>query len=149
MPQIRKMKADDLESVASIAAAVFAAPWSKQGFAEALPMENACFLVAQEGEEILGYCGLFLAADEGEILNVAVSPAFQGRGVADRMLTALLVEGERSGVHRFFLEVRVSNVAAIRLYQKHGFSIQGIRKNFYAESQEDAYVMNRIDAGTE
>lgn len=145
MPQIRRMRESDLEQVAAIAAAVFVSPWSRQGFAEALPMENACFLLAVENDLVLGYCGLYMAADEGEIINVAVSPKFQRQGIADRLLEELLTEGNRNGVHRFFLEVRVSNEAAIRLYEKHGFIKQGIRKDFYKEIHEDAYVMNRIE----
>ena len=80
MLRIRKMAERDLDQVAAIAAAVFSEPWSRQGFAETLPMENVCFLVAKEEETVLGYAGLSLAADEGEIINVAVSPAFRRRG---------------------------------------------------------------------
>lgn len=145
MPQIRKMRESDLDQVAAIAASVFVSPWSRQGFAEALPMDNACFLLAVENELVLGYCGLYMAADEGEIINVAVRPDFQRQGIADNLLQALIEEGNRNGVHRFFLEVRVSNEAAIHLYEKHGFCRQGIRKDFYKEIHEDAYVMNRID----
>lgn len=144
MPQIRKMTEQDLSQVAEIAAAVFTNPWSRQGFAEALPMENACFLLAVEHNTVLGYCGVYMAADEGEIINVAVSPKFQRKGIADQLLFALLKEGIQNGVRRFFLEVRVSNTAAIHLYEKHGFQIQGIRKDFYKEIHEDAYVMNRL-----
>ena len=108
-------------------------------------MENACFLLAEEENAILGYCGLYMAADEGEIINVAVCPKFRKKGIGDLLLTALIEEGHRNGVCRFFLEVRVSNAAAICLYEKHGFVRQGIRKNFYQDIHEDAYVMNRID----
>lgn len=145
MLQIRRMEEKDLEQVAKIAATVFTRPWSRQGFAEALPMDNACFLIAEEKNIVLGYCGLYMAADEGEIINVAVKPEFQGQGIADLLLRSLLEEGRRFGVSRFFLEVRVSNTAAIRLYEKNGFIRQGIRKDFYKEIHEDAYIMNRMD----
>lgn len=144
MLKIRKMTEQDLSQVAEIAAAVFTNPWSRQGFAEALPMENTCFLLAVEDTTVLGYCGVYMAVDEGEIINVAVSPKFQRKGIADKLLSALIKEGTKNGVSRFFLEVRVSNTAAIRLYEKHGFQIQGIRKDFYKEIHEDAYVMNRL-----
>jgi len=133
-----------LDQVADIAAEVFTNPWSRQGFAEALPMENACFLLAVKKEIVCGYCGGYIAADEAEILNVAVKPTFQRQGIADRLLYELIKEGTQKGVGRFFLEVRVSNAAAISLYEKHGFKIQGIRKDFYKEIHEDAYVMNRV-----
>ena len=145
MPQIRKMKESDLDQVADIAKRAFTRPWSRQGFQEALPAENAIFLVAEENGVVEGYCGMFVAVDEGEIINIAVKPEFQRKGIADRLMQAMLSEGRKRAVYRMFLEVRVSNEAAIRLYEKNGFTRQGIRKDFYKEIHEDAYVMNRIE----
>lgn len=145
MLQIKKMTEVEIDEVAEIAAEVFVRPWTKQGFADALPMENACFLVAVEQDKVLGYCGIYMALDEGEIINVAVKPEYQKQGIADLLLKSLLAEGKKCGITRFFLEVRVSNEAAIHLYEKNGFIKQGIRKDFYKEIHEDAYVMNRID----
>lgn len=102
MPQVRKMTKEDLDQVAAIAALAFVKPWSRQGFAEALPMENACFLVADDNGSVAGYCGLYMAADEGEIINVAVKPDFRRKGIADQLMKALLTEGIRNGVCRFF-----------------------------------------------
>ena len=112
---------------------------------EALPMENACFLVAERNGVILGYCGMYMAADEGEIINVAVKPEFQRQKIADGLIRRLIEESRKNGVCRLFLEVRVSNQAAICLYEKNGFVRQGIRKDFYKEIHEDAYIMNRIE----
>lgn len=145
MLQIRKMTAEDLEQVAAIAGEVFTDPWTKQGFAEALFMENACFLLAVKQKTVLGYCGIYMAADEGEIINVAVKPEFRKQKIADKLMQALILEGHKNGISRFFLEVRVSNIAAIRLYEKNGFLKQGIRKGVYEKPYEDAYVMNRIE----
>ncbi len=102
MPGIRRMVQTDLEQVAVIAAGLFTQPWDRQGFADALPLESACFLVAAEGDKVLGYCGLYMAADEGEVINVAVAKASQGKGIASRLMDALLDEGHARGVHRFF-----------------------------------------------
>lgn len=134
-----------MEQVTEIAASVFRRPWSRQGFAKALPMENTCFLVAEENNRILGYCGIYMASDEGEIINVAVGRQHQRKGIADALLKELLLTANKKGVSRFFLEVRASNYAAIRLYEKNGFRKQGIRRGFYKEPSEDAYVMNRIE----
>lgn len=146
MLQIKKMTETELNQVAAIEAEIFTSPWSKQGFEETLPMDNVCFLVAAEEQEVLGYCGLYMAADEGEITNVAVKPEYRRRGVADLILTEILKLGEANKISQFYLEVRVSNEAAIRLYEKHGFKKQGIRKNFYQNPREDAYVMSRKQA---
>lgn len=144
MRTIKYMTAAETAQVAEIAAAVFSQPWSKQGFDDSLSGEDNCFLLCMEEELVLGYCGLYMAADEGEIINVAVKPEYRGQGIAHQLMQALLAEGEKHGVSRFFLEVRVSNTPAIRLYEKNAFIIQGIRKNFYQAPKEDAYVMNRI-----
>ncbi len=145
MFEIREMTQADLTQVAALAASLFTQPWNKQGFAEALPMDNTCFLIAEKEGMILGYCGLYMALDEGEIINIAVRADSQQQGIADQLLKAVLKEGKRNGVERFFLEVRVSNIGAIRLYEKNGFHKQGVRKNFYRSPCEDAYVMNRMD----
>lgn len=144
MYKIKHMTAEDTAQVAAIAAKVFVRPWTKQGFDDALPMENACFLLCMDGDTVVGYCGLYMAADEGEIINVAVEPTCQGQGIGHMLMQALLEEGAKNGITRYFLEVRVSNASAIALYKKNGFTKQGIRKNFYEELHEDAYVMNKI-----
>lgn len=144
MPRIQRMTIAHVEQVAEIAAEVFSHPWTRQGFIEALPGEDNCFLLCMEEEIVLGYCGLYMAADEGEIINVAVKPKYQGQGIGNMLMQALIAEGESRGITRLFLEVRVSNLSAIGLYEKHGFVKQGIRKNFYQDPKEDAYVMNRI-----
>ena len=144
MPQIRKMQKEDIPQMAEIAAASFTDPWTEKGFTEALQMESACFLVAVGGENVMGYCGCYMAADEAEIVNVAVRDNCRKQGIADKLLTELTAYGNEHGVSRFFLEVRVSNEAAIHLYEKHGFIRQGVRKDFYKDIHEDAYVMNYI-----
>ena len=144
MPQIRKMQKEDIPQMAEIAAASFTDPWTEKGFTEALQMESACFLVAVEGENVMGYCGCYMAADEAEIVNVAVRDDCRKQGIADKLLMKLTAYGNEYGVSRFFLEVRVSNEAAIHLYEKHGFIRQGVRRDFYKDIHEDAYVMNYI-----
>ena len=141
MLKIRKMTEADLDQAASIAAGSFSQPWDRQGFAEALPLENACFLVSVKYDVVLGYCGLYMAADEGEIINVAVRSDSQRKGIADQLMRSILAEGRAYGVRRFFLEVRVSNWNAIHLYESMGFRSCGIRKQLYDLPTEDGMVM--------
>lgn len=141
MPEIKRMRQEHLSAVAAIEAEMFSLPWSKQGFADTLTMENVIFLVAEADDIVVGYCGIYLAADEGEITNVAVSPMYRRQGIADALLKSLLEETKKRGTTRLILEVRASNEPAIRLYEKFGFKIQGVRKNFYDKPKEDAYVM--------
>ena len=80
------MNREHLEAVAAIEADVFSTPWTKQGFADTLNMENVMFFVAVENGNVVGYCGIYLAADEGEITNVAVSSTYRRMGIADMLL---------------------------------------------------------------
>ena len=140
---VRRMREADLDAVAAIEAECFSDPWSRQGFADALAFEGNIFLLAedQDGGGIIGYCGLYQAADEGEITNVAVTAARRRNGAASALLKALLEEAVRSRITQVFLEVRVSNAAAIALYRGYGFEVCGTRRNFYSDPDEDAYVM--------
>ena len=140
--KIRKMTVLDVEAVHEIECLSITPPWTKQGFEDGLANENAVFFVAESTDgKILGYCGLYFAADEGEITNVAVHPDCRRCGIGDQIIEAVSADAKERGLARIFLEVRASNVAAQRLYEKHGFVAQGIRKNFYREPKEDAIVM--------
>ena len=143
MLEITEMTEADLDGVAAIEAEVFSMPWSKKGFADTLGMDNVIFLVAREDGEIKGYCGLYQAADEGEITNVAVAPEYRRRGIARQLVQELIRQAQEVGISRFLLEVRVSNEGAIALYRELGFTDEGIRRNFYEFPREDALVMIR------
>ena len=141
MLTIQRMNREHLEAVAAIEADVFSTPWTKQGFADTLNMENVMFFVAVENGNVVGYCGIYLAADEGEITNVAVSSTYRRMGIADMLLKNLLKEATQKGAVRFILEVRCSNRPAIQLYKKFGFEELGIRKNYY--DGIDGFVMSK------
>lgn len=138
---IHDMEEQDLAQVAALERQLFSVPWSEQGFRDTLDMKDVIFLVAQEGEICIGYCGIYLAADEGEITNVAVDPAYRRKGVARCLLQQLLAQAKERGAAHVVLEVRASNGAARALYESLGFMDCGIRKNFYQKPTEDARVM--------
>lgn len=135
------MEPSDADMVSRLEQECFSMPWTRQGFLDALSEGNALFLVAESAAQIIGYCGMYFAMDEGEITNVAVSPGMRGCGVGTALLSCMKREAERRGIARIFLEVRLSNATAIRLYERQGFSVLGIRKGFYEAPREDAYVM--------
>ena len=138
---IRTMQKGDVAAVAALEAQIFSMPWSAAGFADTLPREDVIFLVAYEQDELLGYVGIYCTLDEGEITNVAVAPAARRRGIARALLTELKRQLACRNVTQIVLEVRVSNEPAIRLYEQLGFSMLGVRKNFYEKPTEDAYIM--------
>ena len=92
---------------------------------------------------MVGYIGMWTVLDEGEITQVSVKRECQGRHIGRRLLEMLEEEGKRAGVASFFLEVRRSNAPAIHLYENCGFSVQGIRKNFYENPREDGILMEK------
>ena len=139
---LREMLIDDLEQVMEIERELFHVPWTREGFFTFLTREDAMFLVVEEKEQILGYCGLLMVLDEGDITNVAVRPDYRKQGIADAILTAVFSEAQKRGARTIYLEVRESNVPAQKLYEKHGFVSCGIRKNFYRKPTENAIVMS-------
>lgn len=140
---IREMQGDDLEQVALIEATNFSTPWTEQDFRVYLDREDGLFLVAEEGGQILGYCGVILVAPEGDITNVSVSLESRGKGAGKALVQEMLRRTEAAGVDTLFLEVRKSNAVAISLYSRQGFAEIGIRKNYYEKPVEDALIMSR------
>lgn len=138
---IRFMRKEDLDQVWDIEQTLFSKPWSKQDFLDALSKEENLYIVAEDKEQILGYCGIWGVAGEGQITNVAVKKEYQGKGIATSLFGDILKKGEATDLHAYTLEVRVSNVRAIHLYEKMGFISAGVRKNFYELPTEDAVIM--------
>lgn len=90
---------------------------------------------------IIGYGGFWMMVDEAHISTLAVAPAYRRRGVGELLLLAMIEEADRRGAATVTLEVRVSNLAAQRLYEKYGFTVQGRRVRYYSDNGEDAYIM--------
>ena len=139
--EITEMKQEDIPAVAALEREIFSMPWSENGFLSALSSSDTLYLTARADGRVVGYCGLLQSFDEADITNVAVSPAYRGRSVGYRMLSELMEAGKTRGIERYTLEVRVSNQAALALYEKLGFASVGVRKNFYEKPKEDAVIM--------
>lgn len=130
-----------LDEITEIEAEAFSVPWSKAGFQAELENKDSLFYAALEGDRVVGFCVLRCLGEEGELFNIAVSPACRGRGVGKALLDQVLAQGSRRGVKAVFLEVRKSNFAAQRLYLSRGFQQVGTRNNYYDEPAEDAVLM--------
>lgn len=142
--KFREMMPEDLDLVAAIENICFSDPWSKDGFISSLEEPASILLVAENEEgKIAGYCCLYGVLDEGEIVNVAVSPEFRKKGYGAGMVTDLMRRGEERGIRTFFLEVRAGNDSARRLYSELGFKELSIRKGFYEYPKEDGILMCR------
>lgn len=138
---LRAMRVEDIPAVAKLEAEIFSVPWSEKSFLEEVEREDRLFVVAYVNETLAGYMGLIPFLDEADITNVAVASSMRRRGIAQKMLETTMSRAEKMGVNSFTLEVRVGNAGAIALYEKLGFTSEGIRKNFYEKPTEDALIM--------
>jgi [ribosomal protein S18]-alanine N-acetyltransferase len=143
-PAVRPARVQDLERILEVEQASFSTPWGVRSFQALLEREDVRFLVLEEEGRVVGHGILWWVREEGEVANLAVAPEWRGRGGGARLLDALLDEARAAGVERVFLEVRVSNRAAARLYGSRGFRPMGIRRNYYTQPREDARVLKLI-----
>ena len=146
MIEIRRMRPEDAEAAARLETVCFSHPWGAKAFAQCAELceitniSNVCYLMAWEGEKLVGNCGVRNIAGDGEITNVAVDPACRRQRVGTELMNKLLETGRSMGIEAFTLEVRASNQAAIRLYESFGFLLEGTRRNFYEDPREDALI---------
>lgn len=140
---LREMSVDDLDQVMEIEQDLFHVPWSREGYFTFLTRKDTMFLVVEEKGQILGYCGILMVLDEGDVTNVAVRRDRQKEGIGNFLMESMIRLTEELGVKMIHLEVRVSNETAIRLYERLGFTRDGIRKNYYEKPVEDAILMTR------
>lgn len=132
-----------LDGVQAIERSCFSLPWTREQLAHQMTDEHNLFLCAEDETGLLGYIGLMTVLDEGYISNVAVAPNARRRGIADALLDALAAR-TKEALSFLTLEVRASNAPAIALYEKHGFSVVGRRKNYYEQPREDALLMTHF-----
>lgn len=149
MIQIREMKEEDLPQVTEIEKKCFSLPWSEKSYRDFLQREDTVFLTAEDSRtgRVAGYCGVLLVPDEGDITNVAVDPDRRREGTGTLLVKELVRRSAERGSVILFLEVRKSNLAAVRLYEKEGFAKIGSRKNYYEKPTEDAWIMRREEKG--
>lgn len=136
------MRRRHLRGVMRIEAQVYPRPWSLPLFLSELNLRTSrVYYVARVGGAVVGYCGLMLVEGDGHITNIAVDPAWQRHQIGTRLLLNATRQSLARGATRMTLEVRMSNRAAQAMYRKFGFEAAGVRKNYYAESREDALIM--------
>ena len=141
--KLEKMTSAHIDGVCKIEEACFAHPWSRQSVESELANENSVFIVAVEGEKVIGYIGMSVVIDEGYIFNVAVNADFRRKGVGTALIRELVTYGKKNNLCFITLEVRESNQAAISLYSDFGFIKVGERKNYYSDPAENAILMTK------
>ncbi|MCM1123822.1 MAG: tRNA (adenosine(37)-N6)-threonylcarbamoyltransferase complex dimerization subunit type 1 TsaB [Eubacterium sp.] len=136
----RRMTPEDVPFISKLEEETFSMPWSADSFLEMISKDDARYYVAEKDGQLLGGCGVLMIAGEGNITNVVIAPEARNRGIGTGMLRHLMKEGGREGLTAYTLEVRVSNAAAIHVYEKLGFVSEGIRPGFYEKPTEDAMI---------
>jgi ribosomal-protein-alanine N-acetyltransferase len=136
------MRRKHVRDVLSIEWRVYPRPWSAAlFFSEISQRKTRHYVVALVHKEVAGYGGLMVHEDEGHITTIAVEPDLQHSGIGTRLMLELMEEARKRAARTVALEVRVANWPAQRLYSWFGFRPVGVRKNYYAETGEDALVM--------
>ena len=145
MMEIRLATIEDSHAIYEIEQQSFSVPWRLESvLAELEGAANKLYMVICEENHIVGYAGAWLVYDEGQITNIAVLPSARGKGYGSKLTKQLIDECFSRGMHEIFLEVRISNLAALAMYRNLGFSVKGIRKEYYSEPTEDAYIMSLV-----
>ena len=143
---IRRLQLKDLNAIEEIERRSYPTPWSRSMFAGELAKPASVCLGAFEGERMAGYMIISRYVDAWHVMNIAVDPDFRRRGIATALLEQLFELTEDQGRLGYTLEVRVSNVGAIKLYERLGFHSRGIRRGYYTDNREDALIMWRDPA---
>ena len=141
--KIRKMNTEDVDKVMKIELKSFSMPWSRETYISDLCSDFGEYIVADVNGEIAGYGGIFIILDEAHVVTIAIAENFKSQGIGKTIMEKMLKIAISKNVNKVFLEVRVSNIPAIKLYKKLGFQKIAVRKAYYTDNMEDAYIMQK------
>ncbi|MFV0502869.1 MAG: ribosomal protein S18-alanine N-acetyltransferase [Lachnospirales bacterium] len=131
------------EEIYNIAIETAEDPWTLEMIKEDMKNVLSYYFLYFEDGKILGYLSIWHIITEVEITNICVLKEHQNKGIATKLMKEVLAFAKKNFAIDIYLEVNVNNTKAIKLYEKSGFGVEGIRKEYYAESKEDAYVMRK------
>lgn len=143
MQIFRNMTEQDVAGVAELEKKVFSDAWTSTGIYETFCQNQAFVAVAECDGEITGYCIIYYVMDEGEIARIAVDEKVRRQGVGRGLLDFICECCKIKKVYRLLLDVRESNEGARRFYEQYGFTVDGVRKNFYDQPKENAVLMSK------
>jgi ribosomal-protein-alanine N-acetyltransferase len=143
--EFRRLSLHDLPAIEEIEQRSYATPWSRSMFAGELSKPSSICLGAFDGPtgKLVGYLIISRYVDAWHVMNLAVAPALRRQGIATALLERLFTQTAGGSRRGYTLEVRVSNDAAIKLYERMGFKARGIRRGYYTDNREDALIMWR------
>lgn len=140
--RIRTMELADIDEVMEVDRASFPSPWPKHIFCQEIKENDfAYYYVMERDGRIIGYLGMWMILGDAQVTNIALLPEVRGQGLGEKLFGHGVKLAIANEMKRLSLEVRVSNIAAQKLYRKFGLVPGGIRKNYYTDNHEDAIVM--------
>ena len=141
---VRAWQEKDVEQIAQMEQRCFSDPWTKEMLADVLKYPLYTSFLVEDGGQVCAYaCLIGIPNVEATVANIAVDKAFRGKGYAKVLMDAMHERAKEIGAEECFLEVRVSNLPAISLYEKYGYQTFGVRAKYYPDG-EDAYVMKKV-----
>lgn len=143
MIQLQLMDSSHVEKIADLEKQCFSDPWSVKSIASELENPLSLWVVAVNGEELIGYVGSQSVLGWADMMNLAVDPDYRRKGIAESLINELITHLKQNHVTCLTLEVRVSNAPAISLYNKLGFVAVGRRPNYYHNPKEDALILRK------
>ena len=138
---IENLNLTHIEEIYDIEKRCFSDAWSRQSFIDEIDNENSVFIVVKKEDKIVAYSGFWYIVDDAQIMNVAVDIAYKGMKISHILMKEMIQRARDKNMATMSLEVRVSNELAINLYKGYGFEIVGVRKQYYQDNKEDAYIM--------
>jgi ribosomal-protein-alanine N-acetyltransferase len=141
--KLRRIQPDDIRAVMEIEQTSFTSPWSELSFLNEMYNSDALSKVALVENKVIGYICTRYVLNEGHILNLAVHIDFRRRGIATKLMNTVLEELKGKGCNLLYLEVRVSNLDAIKFYERFGFKTASFRRKYYSSPTEDGALMMR------
>lgn len=138
---IENLNLTHIEEICDIEKRCFSDAWSRQSFIDEIDRENSVFIVVKKEDKIVAYSGFWYIVDDAQIMNVAVDIAYKGMKISHILMKEMIQRAMDKNMATMSLEVRVSNEIAINLYKVYGFEIVGVRKQYYQDNKEDAYIM--------
>ena len=136
---LRAMAVNDLDQIIVLEHQLFSSPWSKEDYLYELSSNPYAKYYVLEDDKIIGYVGMWITYETPQITTIGIAKERQGQGLSKLLMNK--VDGETRDCEAITLEVRVSNTRAIRLYESYGFRKEAIRKDYYLDNHEDAYLM--------
>ena len=140
-PVFRLCEEKDLSRVMELDKEAFFDPWSREAWQRELENPIAFWLVEEAGQAIVGYAGVWTVAGEAQVMRVAVKKELRNRGLGYLLTQALVQKAWDEGMEAVTLEVRESNLAAQKVYERCGFVSGGVRPHYYADTGEGAVIM--------